>query len=344
MAIADEPSPFQGIYAPDVDIDRHAGNATPSKPVPKPGLGDDIVLHNAIIQSLPGPKPREIDARKYAVSLWGLTAKISTTLQDGTSKLYFLKTVSTKTTLSASQMIRGKFESLSAIKAVRPSLVPDPVSYGSYFDYQENQTISFLLTSFVSCLADLHMRSLSPTGKFGFHITTYHATLPQLTDTWESSWSALLCQLSQMISQAKRSPSSWPQNFFELGSLIVEKVVPRLLDPLQSEGQSIKPCLVHGDLWDENTALNTSTDEPFIFDACSFYAHNEYEIGNWRARRHRLSGNEYVEAYKALYPPSDPASEWDDRNLLYSLRFDIGAVVLIPRSDALKEIVDENMR
>lgn len=29
--------------------------------------------------------------------------------------------------------------------------------------------------------------------------------------------------------------------------------------------------------------------------------------------------------------------EWDDRNLLYSLRFDLGAAVLIPSSDDLKE-------
>ena len=83
-------------------------------------------------------------------------------------------------------------------------------------------------------------------------------------------------------------------------------MIPRLLEPLQSEGRSIKPCLVHGDLWDENTATDMDTGEPFIFDAGSFYAHNEYEIGNWRAQRHRLSSRVYVENYKQNYRVSEP--------------------------------------
>jgi hypothetical protein len=94
-----------------------------------------------------------------------------------------------------------------------------------------------------------------------------------------------------------------------------------------------------------------ATGEPFVFDAASFYAHNEYEIGNWRAARHRLSAAAYVESYLREYRASEPGKplsvsqccflglkadyvgaeeEWDDRNLLYSLRFDLGTAILIP--------------
>jgi protein-ribulosamine 3-kinase len=143
-----------------------------------------------------------------------------------------------------------------------------------------------------------------PNGKFGFHITTSHTTLPQVTNLWEeSSWSALYQkQLAHMIKLDEEKYGIWLE-FQHICRLTVEKVIPRLLEPLQSDGRSIKPCLVHGDLWDENTATNTDTGESFIFDAGSFYAHNEYEIGNWRAPRHRLSASVYVEQYKRNFHP-----------------------------------------
>lgn len=44
----------------------------------------------------------------------------------------------------------------------------------------------------------------------------------------------------------------------------------------------------------------------YFFDVDSFYAHNEFELGDWRARRHKLSERDYVEAYKKLLPVSEP--------------------------------------
>jgi protein-ribulosamine 3-kinase len=54
--------------------------------------------------------------------------------------------------------------------------------------------------------------------------------------------------------------------------------------------------LVHGDLWDEDNVTDMATGEPF-FDVGSFYAHNEYETGNWRAARHRLTALAFVNNY-----------------------------------------------
>lgn len=106
------------------------------------------------------------------------------------------------------------------------------------------------------------------------------------------------CPIRYLLNKERNG--EWPE-FQTVCDLVLEKVVPRLLEPLQSEGRSIKPCLAHGNLWNENTATDMDTGEPFVFDASSMYgielssiikelsilpsahqyqAHNEYEIGN----------------------------------------------------------------
>ncbi|KAF2643085.1 hypothetical protein P280DRAFT_496801, partial [Massarina eburnea CBS 473.64] len=352
----------------NVDVDRHGGEEAPAEPPPKPPLGGTFELDQSVIKDkrspihidvisadegipLPIPGTDMISARKYGMSLWGQAAKITVRLEDGESRNYFLKTMSLHTT--GRTMIEGEFESLKALHAVSPDLAPKPIAWGKY--EKELPETYFLLAEFrevgeqppdpakfTARLADMHKRSVSPTGKFGFHITTCHAKLPQVTNIWEESWTVLYQkQLAHMIKLDEEKHGVWPE-FDVVCRLIVEKVIPRLLTPLQSEGRSIKPCLVHGDLWDENTATDMDTGEPFIFDAGSFYAHNEYEIGNWRAPRHRLSNRVYVKNYKRNFPVSEPESEWDDRNLLYSLRFDLGAAILIPGCN-LRQVVKDNM-
>ncbi|KAK4124763.1 hypothetical protein N657DRAFT_662839 [Parathielavia appendiculata] len=236
-----------------------------------------------MISALPYPDSKVLSTNNYGMSLWGQTGKITAELPDGTTKHYFLTTANLGDTGHA--MILGEYESLKAIHAVSPNIR----------------------------LADMHKKSQSPTGKFGFHVTTCHAKLRQMTDCWEDSWAALCRkQLAHMIELEEVKHGEWPE-FKIVCQLILDKVIPRLLEPLQSNGRSIKPCLVHGDLWDENTATDMATGEPFIFDAGSFYAHNEYEI--------RGSGM--------------------TENLLYSLRFDLGTAILIPCNQ--RQIVKENM-
>ena len=217
-------------------------------------------------------------------------------------------------------MIEGEFESLQAIHEVSPSFAPEPFAWGHY--RREGPDTYFLLAEFrevgeqppdpvkfTARLADLHRRSISPTGKFGFHITTCHAKLTQVTNTWEDSWEILYRdQLAHQIKMDEEKHGVWPE-FQHVCRLTLEKVIPRLLRPLQSDGRSIKPCLIHGDLWDENTATDMNTGEPFVFDAGSMYAHNEYELGNWRAPRHRLSNKSYVRNYKRNFPVSEPGEQ-----------------------------------
>lgn len=231
-------------------------------------------------------------------------------------------------------MVEGEFESLRAIHAACPGLVPYPYGWGKFRDQELSSPDTYFLLAeflevgtqppdaenFTARIAELHKSSVSPTGKFGFHVTTCHAKLPQVTD-WEESWAVLYKrQLGHMIKMDVDKNGDWPE-FSRICNLVLDKVIPRLLEPLQSDGRSIKPCLVHGDLWDENTATNTDTGEPFIFDAGSFYAHNEYEIGNWRAARHRLSHPLYIQNYKNNFPVSEPSTLPLPRLLIFPPNF-----------------------
>jgi fructosamine-3-kinase len=214
-------------------------------------------------------------------------------------------------------MIGGEFEALKAMHAVSPRFIPQPFAHGEY--KQHGKDVYFIIVEFrmvgeqppdparfTAELAKLHKQSVSPTGKFGFHTRTCHARIAQKVDLWTNSWCELYkTHLSYMVDQDREHNGPWPE-FKLLCDITLEHVIPRLLLPLQSEGRSIKPCLVHGDLWDENTATDMRTGEPFIFDPGAFYAHNEYEIGNWRAVRHRLSKKAYVQGYKSNFPASEP--------------------------------------
>ncbi|GAW25069.1 putative protein-ribulosamine 3- chloroplastic [Rosellinia necatrix] len=72
--------------------------------------------------------------------------------------------------------------------------------------------------------------------------------LPQATNCWEDSWEVLYeTQLSLMIRLDEEKYRKW-QEFQILCKLVVDKVIPRLLSPLESEGREIKLCPLHGDL------------------------------------------------------------------------------------------------
>lgn len=215
-------------------------------------------------------------------------------------------------------MCQGEYEGMRSLHSVSPIISPAVYAWGQY---KSDPSSYFVLAEFrqvgeqpaeplklTARLAELHKNSLSPTGKFGFHTTTCHGTVPQLTDLWEESWAVLYRkQLAHMFAMDMTKHGPWPE-FERLCQLTLDKVIPRLLDPLQSEGRSIKPCLVHGDLWDENTATDMETGEPLIFDGAVFYGHNEYETGNWRAPRHRLSSRVYIKNYKRNFAVSEPGT------------------------------------
>ena len=184
-------------------------------------------------------------------------------------------------------MMHGEFESMKIIHNLAPDFAPRPIAWGTYKSI--SNTHFFLCEykemigdmpdphKFASRLAALHQNSESPTGKFGFHITTYSGNLPQMND-WEDSWEVYFAKCLRKALDLELEAKGDDPEFRVLVPTIFDKVIPRLLRPLETEGRSIKPSLVHGDLWYANSGIDIDSDESLIFDACSFYAHNECEF------------------------------------------------------------------
>ncbi|KAL8672799.1 MAG: hypothetical protein Q9168_002763 [Polycauliona sp. 1 TL-2023] len=159
----------------------------------------------------------------------------------------------------------------------------------------------------------------SPNGMFGFPVPTVIGIMER-TVKWEKSWvKSFTHQIQDAITYDNQANGPWPE-FEAACTQLIDVVIPRLLGALQSDGRSITPALVHGDLWERNVGIDKVTGEPIIFDPGCTYAHNEMEFGTWRCSwASYFSSAIYRQLYQSHIPPSEPVEEWDDRNRLYSI-------------------------
>jgi len=181
-------------------------------------------------------------------------------------------------------MVHGEFESMKAIHTLLPNFAPKAIAWGTYEAVPD--THFFLCefrdmidempdpNKFSARLAALHQNSQSPNGKFGFHLTTYSGNLPQMNE-WEDSWEKFFAKSMRLALDLEIKAKGYDPEFDSLVPILFDKVIPRLLRPLESDGRFVKPSLVHGDLWYANSGIDVETDESLIFDACCFYGHNE---------------------------------------------------------------------
>lgn len=130
---------------------------------------------------------------------------------------------------------------------------------------------------FCHFLAQLHETRVTPTGKFGCHQVSYQDPNPQNV-TWESSWCTFSTRRLVRFYELEIAQNG-PQPDYEAAYRhFAQDVVPKILEPLQPEGRVLKPSLIHGDLWEENTGLNLESGLPVVFDA-SVMCHNEMDLG-----------------------------------------------------------------
>ena len=181
-------------------------------------------------------------------------------------------------------MARGEFESTKAWYDIVPDNAAEPIGWGECAD---RPGIFFLLLEFrhikdkmpstgdfVRVVAKGHQGSKSPTGKFGFHVTTFagdHASDNRWCDTWEEFFTRSMKYAMEREIQVQ---GPHPE-LEELEDKVLTKVIPRLIRPMETEGRKIKPCLVHGDLWHGNAGVDNLTGEPVLYDCGSLYGHNE---------------------------------------------------------------------
>lgn len=244
--------------------------------------------------------------------------------------------------------MEAEFKSMEALYYYIPSNVPRPIAWGQLAN--SPQETHFLLLEFIELcmdmvdphefceqIATLHRISESPTGKFGFHLDTFQGPNRQITE-WESDWCTYFTRLLDGFFTTEMEINGPNEEYEKAYQTLKTKVIPLLLKPLQSEGRSIKPCLIHGDLWEENTGTCLVTGKTVIFDASVHYAHNELELGMWRREVIRF-GKAYFRQYLRHFPPSEPVEQWDDRNCLYSLKYNLSQSMAWPASaEATREM------
>lgn len=241
-------------------------------------------------------------------------------------------------------MVRGEFEGTKAWHDLIPLNVPEPIGWGecanrpgTFFlllEFRDMQDEMPSAQDFVRVVAKGHQNSTSPTGKFGFHVTTFsgdHAYDNTWCDTWEEWFTR---SMKSVMERELRAQGPHPE-LEELEQEVLTKVIPRLLRPMETEGRKIKPCLVHADLWHGNVGVDNQTEEPVLYDCGSFYAHHEcttrnpfpkvdystdhriVDFGMWRAARYRTN-KPHLRAYWRVGEMSEPAEDQDDRNALYA--------------------------
>jgi protein-ribulosamine 3-kinase len=240
-------------------------------------------------------------------------------------------------------MMEGEHRSMSEIYSYMPSFVPKPYAWGkfkqsppdTYFYLMEFLDLSPSMVDppdFCARIAQLHQISTSPTGKFGFYQVTFHGPNPQ-NNEWESNWCVYFTRLvTQFFEREIKQNGPYPE-YERAFDEFKTTIIPKILDPLQAEGRVLKPCLIHGDLWEENTGLNLATGEPVVFDGGAMYAHSEFELGMWRADIIKF-GKPYFRQYLRHMPPSEPIDQFDDRNRLYGIKYTLSHCLGWPGSSS----------
>ncbi|KAI0145456.1 Fructosamine kinase-domain-containing protein [Xylariaceae sp. FL1272] len=318
-------------------------------------------IDEAVIEALPkGASFSSIE--RFAKSKWTVTGKVTARWTDGSEQCFFLKIAFGE---HGRSLLKGEFESSKMIHSVSPDFIPESVGYRRY--KAQDLRVWFYMSEFIdldvttapkpeelmSRLARLHKNSISPTGKFGFPVTTYDGNIPH-TVSWESNWDTFFRTLFlNACALDAASNDSWPELDRAVHQM-ADVVIPRLLGSLrQSDNHElVKPCLIHGDLWEGNRGISKETGDNVVFDASSYFAHNEMEFGNWRSELNTFFRwkdpslkdliseetrvNPYITEYLRHFPMTEPVDEFDDRNRLYSIKVAMDYSAMVPGSTRRK--------
>jgi protein-ribulosamine 3-kinase len=246
-------------------------------------------------------------------------------------------------------MLNGEWESSQIFHKLDAALIPKPYACERYKTDQDGLSKHFLLCEFVNIitynkiplpladkhheallefcrnLAFAHKQSQSPNGMFGFHVPTCDGGTVQVVK-WHDNWSNFYHDLIDGLHKKDLDANkdwNWPEMKIACQQ-IPQQVIPILLGPLQKEGLTLKPSILHGDLWEGNIGYEEDTgskkSKAILFDAGSFYGHNELEFGHWRSGFGEvLRDKQYIDAYLEVYPAAEPKKDFDDRIRLYTL-------------------------
>ncbi|KAK1675225.1 Fructosamine kinase-domain-containing protein [Colletotrichum godetiae] len=318
--------------------------------------GEDCELDKAVSAKLPtGCSVLEVSPSGH--SLWVATVKIVVQLKDGTINEYFKKGARGAVGMD---MMRGTFEAEQALYIFSPRRVPKPIGWGTYaVDPQTH----FYLGQFVEMREDLpsateratavsglHVDSMgkSSTGRFGFHVTTHLANVP-VNNSWDPSWESFWKQQMKGLFDQEDHVHGTDDELTTLKTVFLHKVIPRYPGPLEKEGRSVTPCLIHSDLWPGNIKPKKFSDGLCIFDACAYWGHNEADLGICRNPRYKL-GQPCTLEYLKRVPATEPTADFDGRNAVYAMKYHALLSIMYCSKDVsfrqtlkneLREIIDK---
>ncbi|KAJ6785705.1 hypothetical protein PWT90_08713 [Aphanocladium album] len=276
----------------------------------------------------------------------GLRADI---LDGEIEKSYFIKIIEREELVG---MAEAEYEGQKAIHSVIPDNAVKPIAWGYFCDtkskawfmaeYLNLRARAPPLEQFLPIVKQMHQKSVSPTGKFGFHVTPFYGPPPMVvdwTDNWEEFW---VREFRSGLKYVQTMRGNDPE-LGEVAEDFIQKVAARLLRPLQTGGRNIKPSLCHGDLWDGNIQFNVDTQQPIIFDPCSFYGHHEMDFQCMRSPRY-IIGQNFIDLYKVKVGASQPSEDFEDRIALYSIRNDLMTAGMWPQWASLVDKAKDEMK
>ncbi|KAK3899740.1 Fructosamine kinase-domain-containing protein [Staphylotrichum tortipilum] len=244
-------------------------------------IGENVQLDEGLLAKLP-PNCKVLSVTPSGYSVWVKTLRITVQLENGSIASFFKK--GAEGPIGAA-MMKGTFEADSALHEMIPSRVPKPVAWGTYVDRPDSHFY----------LCDM---GKSPVGQFGFQVTTHLANIP-VDNTWNPSWEAFWAQQMKSLFDIDEQVNGPDETVAEMRTAYFEKLIPRYLRPLESDGKSVTPCLIHSDLWLGNIKYRSATNELCLFDSCAFWGHNEADLAICYNARYKLQ--ECLPQYLAQY-------------------------------------------
>lgn len=219
-------------------------------------------------------------------------------------------------------MLEGEFTACTMVYKAMPDLIPQPYAWGrmeeslneEWFFLSEYKDMDLSLpdaSKFVARLVALHRSGTSENGMYGFPVPTCDGAVPHDV-TWQKDWGTFYAQLLRGVASCDAKSNGHWTELDAVIEKIISEVIPRLLGPLK-----IQPSLIHGDMYEGNIGTDRESGRIMIFDASSYYAHNEMDLGLWRWNS---TMTKFTETYCQMFKPSEPIEEFDDRNKLYSVK------------------------
>jgi protein-ribulosamine 3-kinase len=228
--------------------------------------------------------------------------------------------------------LEGEYYSMSNLHDRMAEVTPRPLACGrltikdpeaffylcDFIEFDDDATLDPALVG--KTIALLHKSSFRPERyRFGTDVPTWDGVFEQ-TVGWEPSWATFFSKMLKHHFDCDRLTNGSWDDFEYYMHQTQEIVIPRLLKPLEENGNRVVPCFIHGDLWEGNFGIEKGTGRLFVFDANGYFAHHEMELGMWRVEHHGMCSPKYREEYLKTMPPSSPAHQFDDRNRLYGVK------------------------